>query len=304
MNLRKVFWYRGRIRAGWRIAIFLIITGVSLAVVLYPFLQLRLPSEVQQLVVYFILFSGVLLCSFLMAKYFDHRPSGTIGYRFYRRWWRDYLLGVVIGWALVTLIFAAEGLLGYLEVQWVGFSFSLLVRVFGFSLIYFVFQSAFEEVLFRGYLFQTLIEGTNVLAAVVIFSAVFGLLHMMNPNALWLGGVNTIVAGLMFCLAYLRTRGLWLASGLHFGWNYFLGSIYGLPVSGISSSALLSVKVEGPVLITGGEYGPEGGIIGLTMFLLGTLYIALSRRITIPPEMKDYDASQKRSFPPDSERIS
>ena len=304
MTLRRIFWYRERIRAGWRIAIFLIITVASLARVLSLFFQLKLPAGVQQLVVYFILFSGVLLCSFLMAKYFDHRPSGTIGYRFYRRWWRDYLLGMVIGWALVTLIFAAEGLLGYLEVQWVGFSSSLLLQVFGFSLIFFVVQSAFEEVLFRGYLFQTLIEGTNVLAAVVIFSAVFGLLHMMNPNALWLGGVNTIVAGLMFCLAYLRNRGLWLASGLHFGWNYFLGSIYGLPVSGFSHSTLLSVKVEGPVFITGGDYGPEAGILGLTMFVVGTLYIAFSRRITIPPEMKDYDASRTKNPPPDSERLS
>ena len=291
MRLRKIFFYREKLRAGWRIAIFLLITVGSLIAVLYPFLRLRLPARIQELFIYFILFSGVLLCSFLMARYFDHRPLGTIGYRFYRRWWRDYLLGVGIGWALVSLIFAVEGLLGYLEVQWVALSSSLMAQVFGFSLLYFIIQSAFEEVFFRGYLFQTLIEGTNALVAVVIFSAIFGLLHMLNPNALWLGGVNTIIAGIMFSLGYLRTRGLWLCSGLHFGWNYFLGSIYGLPVSGGIPSSLLSVKVQGPLLITGGDYGPEGGLLGLMMFLIGTLYIAFSRRISIPTEMRDYNAS-------------
>ncbi len=181
--------------------------------------------------------------------------------------------------------------MGYLEVQSVGLSFSLMAKVFGFSLVITIVQSAFEELLFRGYLFQSLIEGTNALAAVVILSAVFGLLHMMNPHALWLGGVNTIIAGILLSMGYLRTRGLWFSSGLHFGWNYFLGSIYGLPVSGVIPSALLSVKVQGPTFITGGEYGPEAGMLGLAMFLVGTLYIAFSRRISIPTEMKDYNAS-------------
>ena len=297
MILRRVFYYRERLRAGWRMAIFLMITVGSLAAVLYPFVRLRLPARVQAPLIYIILFSGVLLCSFLMARYFDHRPLGTIGYRFYRQWWRDYLLGVGIGWALVSLIFAAELLLGYLEVQLIAFSPSLMAEVFGFSLLYFIIQSAFEEVFFRGYLFQTLIEGTNALVAVVIFSAIFGLLHMLNPNALWLGGVNTIIAGIMFSLGYLRTRGLWLCSGLHFGWNYFLGSIYGLPVSGNIPSSLLSVKVQGPLLITGGEYGPEGGLLGLMMFLMGTLFIAFSRRISIPNEIRDYNASAIKNLP-------
>ena len=95
-----------------------------------------------------------------------------------------------------------------------------------------------EEAMFRGYPFQRLVEAVGPVWAVVALSALFGAAHLGNPNAsgvLSWAFLNTIAIGVLLALAYLRTRTLWLPFGIHFGWNFALGFVFGLPVSGMNT---------------------------------------------------------------------
>ena len=96
-----------------------------------------------------------------------------------------------------------------------------------------------------------------------------------------------MLVGVPFSIAYLRTRMLWLPIGMHFAWNFVQGFVLGLPVSGIQSPvSLLRAEVHGREWLTGGSYGPEGGVLALASILLATGYLALSRRIYMSEETK------------------
>src|SRR5439155_10443486 len=118
-----------------------------------------------------------------------------------------------------------------------------------------------EEVIFRGYPFQRLADGLSIVdrsirmpfgsSAIVVLSILFGAVHLKNPHATPLGAANTVLIGILFSIAYLRTQALWMSFGAHFGWNMTLGMLYGLPVSGITSfSVVVQGAARGPYLLT------------------------------------------------------
>ena len=78
-----------------------------------------------------------------------------------------------------------------------------------------------------------------------------------------------------FCIRLYRTKQLWLSIGLHIGWNFFEGVVFGFPVSGLDIYPLLRIKVTGPELWTGGAFGPEAGLIVLPSLIVGAVLIYL-----------------------------
>jgi membrane protease YdiL (CAAX protease family) len=127
-----------------------------------------------------------------------------------------------------------------------------------------------EELAFRGYPFQRLVEAARPLGAVLVMSALFGAIHLTNPAFSWYAFANTLAIGVLFCLVYLRTRSLWLVWGLHFGWNFVLGVGFGLPVSGLDQfSVLVKGTAQGPAWLTGGAYGIEASLTGFLVILAG-----------------------------------
>ena len=136
-------------------------------------------------------------------------------------------------------------------------------------LLLFGVQSASEELIVRGYVLQNLMDLWGKPAAVVVSSVLFALLHGANPGAQPFALLNILLIGLVFAISYLRTGGLWFAIGLHWAWNFSLGALFSLPVSGCAVEGLFLTESR-PVLhwLTGGDFGPEGG-------LAGTLAIAL-----------------------------
>jgi membrane protease YdiL (CAAX protease family) len=206
---------------------------------------------------------------------------------FHSRWLRDYALGVVLGFTAVALLFGLFLAMGWIDVQWKEITASLAKQMFFLHLVTSLFQTAFEELLFRGYLFQNLIKATNPLAATLILSGLFGLGHLLTPHASWVTALNLTALGVLFAVAYLKTRSLWLPSALHFAWNYFMRDIFSLPVSGTKTiNSLLQVDYGGPAWLTGGDYGPEAGVPALAVMIGLTLLILLWGRIKISPEMK------------------
>lgn len=136
--------------------------------------------------------------------------------------------------------------------------------------------AVFEETLFRGYVLQTIEKASNTKTAVIISSLLFGAAHLTNfhgsePVLTQIASCTALGldAGLLFCAAYLLTRRLWLAAGLHAFWNIFEGPIFGTPVSGLyMGDPLIISALSGPTLLTGGSFGPEASIIELTICLL------------------------------------
>src|SRR5437868_5501610 len=145
------------------------------------------------------------------------------------------------------------------------------------SILIFLFAAAAEEILFRGYVLQTLTRANIAWLGIVLTSVPFAAAHLKNPNAVpGFTFVNTALAGLWLAVAYLRTRSLWLPFGLHWSWNWAQASLLGLPVSGIERIApapLLKAMNAGPDWLTGGAYGIEGGAACTIALLLSTAVI-------------------------------
>ncbi|MBC8104039.1 MAG: CPBP family intramembrane metalloprotease [Cytophagales bacterium] len=190
---------------------------------------------------------------------------------------RQTAAGFAIGGAIMSLIVAVLALLG-----WYRFSplpsppLALFAAFFGFFL-----AALFEEVLFRGLLFRILEEGIGSWGAILLSSVVFGGVHAANPNATFLSSTAiALEAGILLASAYLLTRNLWFAVGLHWGWNLFQGIVYGAPVSGLKPlPSILRSESVGPALWTGGAFGPEAGLMALGIATaIGLLLLSLAAR--------------------------
>lgn len=145
-----------------------------------------------------------------------------------------------------------------------------------------------EELLFRGALFRIVEEWLGSWISIIISSAVFGLVHLANPDATLIGALFiSVEAGLLLAAAYMVTRRLWMSIGFHVSWNYTQSAVFGGIVSGgIAEPGLIKPILNGPDLLTGGQFGLEAS---LTAFLLCTttgvilLVMAVRKGNIVPP---------------------
>jgi len=140
---------------------------------------------------------------------------------------------------------------------------------FFFVSVLLLFGSAGEELLFRGFGFQVLLQALGDWQTVLPVGIVFAALHAGNPNATWLGLANTAGFGILFGYAFVRSHDIWLPIGLHFGWNFTL-PLFGVNVSGLTIRLTgFTMRWSAGTLWSGGEYGPEGSILtSAVLFLL------------------------------------
>ena len=122
-----------------------------------------------------------------------------------------------------------------------------------------------EELVFRGYVWLNLKEGLNRFWAGVLSAVLFATLHGNNPHLTRQALLLLFLAGIFLALARTLTDRLWLPLGLHWGWNLFEGTVYGFPVSGVTVPRLIESVVRGPQWLTGGAFGPEGGMVLLPL---------------------------------------
>lgn len=124
-----------------------------------------------------------------------------------------------------------------------------------------------EELLFRGVLFRIVEEWWGSWVSIAVSSLVFGLVHLMNPEASITGAIFiSVEAGLLLAATYMLTRRLWLGIGFHVGWNYVQTAVYGGSVSGTAvEPGLIRNTIDGPVLLTGGDFGMEASIVAFTV---------------------------------------
>lgn len=144
-----------------------------------------------------------------------------------------------------------------------------------------------EELLFRGILFRWIEEFAGSWAALAVTSALFGLAHILNPNATWFSSFAIAVeAGILLGAAYMLTRSLWMPIGLHAAWNFTQGFIFDVPVSGLDQRGLVEARLSGPEILSGGQFGLEASIIAVviaTAFGLWLLSRAFRRGLIVQP---------------------
>jgi uncharacterized protein len=142
-----------------------------------------------------------------------------------------------------------------------------------FVSILLLFGAVGEEMLFRGYGFQVLVKGIGPFATILPVAMLFGLAHSQNLNFGPLALFNTVLWGVIFGYAFLRSGDLWLPIGLHFGWNWTL-PLLGVNLSGFTmdlTGYTMHWKI-GPRW-SGGAYGPEGGLLTSAVVVAMFFYI-------------------------------
>lgn len=200
----------------------------------------------------------------------------SVGLRIDARWAHEFAWGGVVGIVMVlgvTGLMAASGVLR-LELDPAR---SLGMVMLGLNA--FAWAALLEELLFRGVVFQRLIDGIGMWPAQLVLAALFAAGHWGNPGmdgmARIVGTLDIALAALMFGLAYVRTRSLALPFGLHLGWNWMQGSVLGFNVSGFEHQGWWAPVIEpGAPLLTGGGVGPEGSVfsIATSLVLIGMLW--------------------------------
>ncbi|WP_226011250.1 CPBP family intramembrane glutamic endopeptidase [Halomicrobium salinisoli] len=274
-----------RLRAGWRLVLFVVLVGgagIVGAVGRSELVATAAAGVVGAVVVlagwwfYYAVLTGTAVG---LAWLLDVRTLPDVGLGgdgFYR----NLAVGLALGVVMTTVVFLVQLAAGLISVRGVlvartGLGFPAGVPAWlmvAIMLVYFVAVGVGEEVLIRGYLMTNLAEGLTgvpavgkrvaIAAAAVATSALFGILHLGNPNASPLSAFNITVVGLFFAAAYVVTDDLGIPIGIHVTWNFSLSSVYGFPVSGITVPAtLVDVRETGPDLITGGGFGPEAGLV-------------------------------------------
>jgi len=236
---------------------------------------------------------SLLMLPFLLGFYkfltrvLERRPLASVGFAFHPRWKKELATGLIAGAVMILAIAGVEYLLGVARFSLVpGPAGRTVLAGIGLFLMLMA-AAADEELIFRGYPFQRLVEVAGPLPAVVAFAALFGAAHLGNPFQNWISTLNTALVGVLLAICYLRTRALWLPLGIHFAWNFVQGYVLGMPVSGMAfPHGILRAEIYGPFWLTGGAYGPEGSILCLGVIAAGTAYFFVSKRIDATSEMQ------------------
>ena len=183
---------------------------------------------------------------------------------------RELSLGLIGGTLLFSVMTGIVALLGGFEV----------LGLRGFGMIWSmaamaVFSGVFEEILMRGIVFRQLEAWLGSWLALALSSALFGALHIMNPGASWFSSVAIAVeAGILLGAAYMLTRRLWLAIGIHAAWNFTQGWVFSVPVSGGEAPlGLLITRRLGPDWLTGGAFGLEASVVAMVVATLAGLVL-------------------------------
>ncbi|MFH8449302.1 lysostaphin resistance A-like protein [Streptomyces fungicidicus] len=206
---------------------------------------------------------------------------------------RGTLIGVVMFGMVVTNLATS----GNYEVHGLG-SVGGMAGLLGFMAA----AAVTEEVLYRGVLFRIAEEYLGTWIALVLTALLFGLSHLLNAHAtLWGAFAIAIEAGGMLAAAYAATRNLWVPIGVHFGWNFAAGGIFGTEVSGNDTEqGLLDATTSGNEWLTGGDFGPEGSVYSVlfgALLTLAFLWLAHRRGRLVPRRRRADRADTTATLP-------
>jgi membrane protease YdiL (CAAX protease family) len=217
-------------------------------------------TSIQNFLVTYSLISIIFIgLAFLMKRFINRQPISDMGFQ-----WNGYKSQAAAGFFLALLLLCS----GTMILVVLKFLFFTGVEVNASNLLYslllFIIVAFTEEIAFRGYILNNLMQSTNKWVALTITSVAFALFHFTNPGGdNILPMLNIFVAGFLLGINYIYTKNLWFAIFLHFGWNFFQGPVLGYEVSGFAASGLFQQTMKGPAILTGGDFGFEGSLVCL-----------------------------------------
>lgn len=184
-----------------------------------------------------------------------------------------FLGGAVAGVGLMGLVYIVLWGLGLA-------SFAVATGIDGLvgTFVAYLAAAILEELVFRAVIFRIVEQMAGTTLALLVSAGLFALLHGLNPGVTGMGiAAVALAGGVTFSLLYALTRNLWLVIGVHLGWNFAEGSLFGAQVSGSDAShTVLRTTLAGPELLTGGSFGPEGSVITITLYLLVAAALAFT----------------------------
>ena len=248
--------------------------------------------------------SWILFVSWVCLLRLDRKGLRSLGFGFFRGWGGELGRGMATGALMIAGVVIAQAASGGTRLRlhpiWQaglsapsldGLSPLLIEALLAIGLL--AASALYEELLYRGYAFQTLLRDVQPAVPLLLLSLFFALGHWQNPGRSLASTINTLLAGLWLSLAYLKSGNLWYPLGLHFAWNWTLGPICGLPVSGLRIPAhpLFEATSGEPTWLTGGAYGSEGGAAASLVLLIaiGWLFRHWKRDQTQPGDSDAHD---------------
>lgn len=269
------------LRVLWAVLIFSVAV-VPISIAFGPGRNLLLIETVQA--------AAAVLALYVVGRFIERRRAEEFGFGHADAWLRNLLVGFLIGAMTLTLVVGALALPGWYRITGLAASRQaskvLLISSGGLAgimlqaLVFFLVVAIFEEVLFRGIIFRIMEEGIGSWGAIVLSSLIFGGAHLSNPHSSLFAAIAIAVeAGVMLGGAYMLTRDLWMAIGIHWSWNFFEGPVFGTAVSGGDFPVMVRSTMSGPALWTGGSFGPEAGLVAFIVAgSIGALLIFLAVR--------------------------
>lgn len=209
-----------------------------------------------------------------LVRWMERRPATEVSIR---RGFSSLLIGNVVGAAIIGATFAILWRMGLVEIS-NGTGLAGIER----DLLVLMITAMLEELLFRVILFKILEEIVGSLFAILLSAAAFGLAHIANPGATPFAlFALSIELGVMLALTYMLTRNVWLAIGIHAGWNFMQGFVLGAHNSGQQHpNSYFQTEFSGPDYLTGGAFGLEASVVtlGLSTAVSAVLLVLIVRK--------------------------
>lgn len=243
-------------------------------------LMMQTMSSADQGIFLLTTFVFIALLTFLWVKVFEGRTIVSMGFSLSRKGLMQFLRGSGLALLVMTLIAfgmeaggIAEREAAQIPQSWLAV-WPLLLLLIGW-----IVQGSTEEILDRGLLFQSAGARHGLIAAIIISSTFFSVMHGLNSNPSLLFFINLALYAVFVCFYALREASLWGVCGYHAIWNFAQGNLYGFAVSGeqFGSDRLFSFVETGPDFITGGATGPEGGLVTTIALIVSTVVFLVTR---------------------------
>ncbi|MDC6170640.1 CPBP family intramembrane glutamic endopeptidase [Paucibacter sp. XJ19-41] len=274
-NLRESALVRGATETSrptaWWLAAMLIfgvgVVAVGLVVsVLYGMVLASTPGSLGAQWMEFFTNAGALLALWLWLRFKERRAFASVGFRDSAPL-RQFGIGLLIGAGMITLsllILLATGQyqLAPSPAQALGGTAALLPVVM--LLVVWAVQSSTEETLMRGYLLQTAALQLPGWLAILLPGLLFSAVHFATEGILPVAGINIAVFAILASFVALRQGSLWMACGIHTGWNWFQGNVFNVPVSGNAyTTGIVHLRPvdTAPQWLSGGAFGPENSVV-------------------------------------------
>ena len=220
-----------------------------------------------------IIFFFIFLAAYgLYARFIEKRKAFEISSKLI---WKEFGKGFIISIVLVGVVVAYLTVIGSYRIADWNPDKKVVIDLF----MKFMIGALLEEIIFRLIIFRLTEEILGTWIALIIQAVLFGFAHMANDNSTLFTSFSVIiVGGIIYTGAFMYTRRIWLALGLHAGWNYFQSGIFGMPNSGTAYKGLIFPDIRGKEWITGGSWGIEASYIAILVVLITGVYFIIKAK--------------------------